>query len=559
MLLAAGWIAPGAAAQAGDRDDSADSVRIHEAARKAQAKFERTRQHRLPWSRDGGGGGCDEYVGRYCVRHDRGDDEWTPPREHREISEARDVLLAELRQAAERLPGDEWVIGQRVAYLLDAGRSDEALDAARACGAPLWWCEALRGLVHHERGETGAAERRFSAALASMPPDEHRRWVDAKPVLRSADARILDRAEAATRDSLVAVLWWLADPLWMRPGNDRLTEQHARHVRARIAARSRTPEGVRWAADMEELLLRFGWPAGWERRSSGGLERRVSIVTHHPGFGRGFVPPLSHAAEPWHIPADGWELAPRIPLEEYAAPHARFDGAMEHQFVVLPDGDSVTLAAAFAFRHDSVVPAATMLAALVAATPEESVMDSAAAPAHRIVRAVRVPKRNMVVSLESVVDGEPPRAARARFGVLLAQRDTAALELSDPLLVDAAAAPASQGAAIARLLLPSEAERADSIGVYFEAHRLAPDVPVEIELTLEPERGGTLRRIGESVGLVSPRSAVRLAWEEPPPSDGRLTRGVVLGFREVPDGRYVLYLLVRQGSAWAASRARIER
>jgi hypothetical protein len=413
--------------------------------------------------------------------------------------------------------------------------------------------------VHHERGETGAAEQNFTAAMASMPPDEHGRWADATPVLRSADARALDRVGTATRDSLVAVLWWLADPLWMRPGNDRLTEQHARLVRARIAGRSRTPEGVRWAADMEELLLRFGWPAGWERSSSGGLERRVSIVTHHAGFGRGFVPPLSHATDPWHVPADEWELTPRMPLEEYAAPHARFDGTMEHQFVVLPDGDSVTLAAAFAFRHDSVAPDATMLAALVAATPEEFVMDSAAAPAHRIVRTVRVPKRNMVASLEAVAGGEPPHAARARFGVPLAQRDTTALELSDPLLVDAAAAPVSRSAAIARMLLPSEAERADSIGVYFEARRLAPDVPVEIELMLEPERGGALRRIGESVGLVSPRSAVQLAWHEPPPSDGRLTRGVVLGFRDVPDGRYVLHLLVRQGSAWAASRARIER
>ena len=65
----------------------------------------------------------------------------------------------------------------------------------------------------------------------------------------------------------------MADPLWMRAGNDRLTEQYARLVRARIAADARSPEGARWGWDLEELLLRLGRPTGWERYSSGGIER----------------------------------------------------------------------------------------------------------------------------------------------------------------------------------------------------------------------------------------------------------------------------------------------
>ena len=551
-------LAPDSAAQSGDADDAADSVRLHAAARKAQAAFERVRQYRLPWTFESGSSRCDEIVGRYCVRHDRGDDRWVAPREHRAISEARDALLAQLRETLRALPGDDWIIGQRVAYLLDAERPDDALDAAKGCAASAWWCAALAGLVHHERGETVPAAAAFDRAMARMPPDELARWRDLRGVLGERDARTLQRSDSAGRDSLARVLWWLADPLWMREGNDRLTEQHARHVRARLARNARGPEGVRWAWDLEELLLRMGSPTGWERRSSGTIDRRVSIVTYRAAFGREFIPPLEHVARPYEMPDAAWDLVPRIPVTEYAPSYARFEGAVRHQLVVIPDGDSATIAAAFAFRHDSVAADVPALAALVLAAPGFSAIDSAR-EAGRAVRAIRLARRDVVASMEAVVEGAVVRAARARFGVPLALRDSTALALSDPLLLDPGPPPASRGEAIARLLLPGSPAGEDSVGVYFEAERLAPDVPVDVEVMLEPRRGGTLRRIGESVGLISPRTAVRLAWTEPPPASGRLTRGVTLSFRDVPPGEYVLHLVVRQGSAWGASRAAIAR
>jgi hypothetical protein len=557
VLLAGTWTFS-AAAQAGDDPATADSARVHESARRAQARFERVRQQRLPWT-SGGGGACDEYVGRYCVRHDRGDDAWVVPREHRDVTEARNELLAELRRASEQLPSDEWVLGQRVSYQLDAGRSDDALVTARGCVRPDWWCDALAGLVHHERAETPDAERRFAAALERMPPDERRRWSDAGPVLSQPEARELERFGPARRDSILRVLWWLADPLWMRPGNDRRTEQYARLVRARIADGARTPEGVRWGRDMEELLLRFGWPAGWERRASGGLERRVQVVTHRAAFGRELIPPLAHASEPWRLPPEGWEMTPRVPVTEYAPVYARIDGAVDHQLAVFPDGDSVTIAAVFSFTHDSVMPDATTQAALVMGMPGWTAMDSSSAMARRAVRSVRVPKRDLVASLEVMVSGSPARAARARFGAPLARRDSSAIVLSDPVLIAANAAPLSRAHAVDHMLLPREASRADSVGVYFEARRLAPDVPVRIQVMLVPEPGGSLRRLGESLGLVSPRSAVRLEWEEPPPADGALTRAVTLGFAGVPQGEYVLHLIVRQDAAWGASQVAVRR
>jgi len=81
----------------------------------------------------------------------------------------------------------------------------------------------------------------------------------------------------------------------------------------------------------------------------------------------------------------------------------------------------------------------------------------------------------------------------------------------------------------------------------------------ELELALEPERGGTLRRIGESVGPASPRSAVRVAWRGPPPANGRLVRTVTLGFAAVPAARYTLHLVVRQDAAWGTTQAPVDR
>jgi hypothetical protein len=121
------------------------------------------------------------------------------------------------------------------------------------------------------------------------------------------------------------------------------------------------------------------------------------------------------------------------------------------------------------------------------------------------------------------------------------------------------AEPLTRSAAVHAMLLPSEIREADSIGVYLEVSRLAPDVPVEIELMLDPGESGGLRRIGEALRLIAPKSDVRLAWQERPPATGSLTRAVTLGFADVPSGSYRLRLTVRQGSANGISEVRLDR
>ena len=110
--------APALAAQ--DRDASnPDSVSLHEQAKEVQARFERFREERIPPELAGYGRGCDEIVGRFCLRFEDGEDEseWTVPEEPIEFGMARVQVLRELAQIHRQIPRDSWILGQRVFYM----------------------------------------------------------------------------------------------------------------------------------------------------------------------------------------------------------------------------------------------------------------------------------------------------------------------------------------------------------------------------------------------------------------------------------------------------------
>ena len=97
---------------------AADSVKVLRAARAAQASFERLRFYNLPRTAPPSDE-CIERIGRFCITPD--DD--SPPRpETDRVRAGRASLIAALGTAAAALPGDDWITGQRVRYLIEAGR-----------------------------------------------------------------------------------------------------------------------------------------------------------------------------------------------------------------------------------------------------------------------------------------------------------------------------------------------------------------------------------------------------------------------------------------------------
>src|SRR3954469_17321158 len=86
-------------------------------------------------------------VGRFCEWHPLTPDD-AIPEEGDGIRAARAELLRDLEKANTTLPGDDWLVGQRVRYMIE-DHDTATIGVARSCRASKWWCDALLGLALH--------------------------------------------------------------------------------------------------------------------------------------------------------------------------------------------------------------------------------------------------------------------------------------------------------------------------------------------------------------------------------------------------------------------------
>ncbi|HEX6746010.1 MAG TPA: hypothetical protein VF092_01760 [Longimicrobium sp.] len=551
VVLAAGRAQPG----------RADSARVLRDARRAQAAFERVRFTHLPWTMDSGAGGagtCDEIVGRFCIWKTDTEEDWKVPPEHAEVVRERDSLIADLDRAAAASPGDAWVAGQRVRYLVEAGRHADAARAARECRAERWWCLALEGYASHGARDYSAAEASFAAALAAMPADARREWDALTPVLADGEARALRRMAAPERDSILRRLWWLADPLWMEPGNDRLTEHFARLVFDRLQDRARTSDGIFWAYDLAEILARWGQPSGWERvRPRFGQGSLSSVITHyHPSFE--FLPSVAMARDPLAIRAEQWKMDERGAHSLYAPPGIRRFWRLPHQVAAFRRGADAEIVAAFEMDRDSIPARPSIDAGVVL------MRDPGAAPAVRtarvtsprgVVRISATPEQT-VLSLEAV-ERDSGRAGRARFGIDLRRPAENGLALSDLLLLDQVdARPRSLDEAAPLARGNDEFRAGDRVAMFWEVYGLdARTDSLTFSLALLRRAPGGLRRTAESLGLARGVGPVRMRWTEEA-SGAVVPRSVGVTLPRLPAGDYVIEVTARSRSGASAAAQR---
>ena len=151
-----------------------DSLEFLEEAKDVQARYERYREQRTPPDLADVTRRCDEIVGRYCFRFpDHIDvDDWRVPEQPMELELARTRVLEDLGNIGGKIPGDRWILGQRVYYLTDLGAWTNAANLAKRCGGRThWWCTALAAYVHHARGLWTMSDEVFAQALQQMPSD----------------------------------------------------------------------------------------------------------------------------------------------------------------------------------------------------------------------------------------------------------------------------------------------------------------------------------------------------------------------------------------------------
>ncbi|HYJ80759.1 MAG TPA: hypothetical protein VEW03_14185 [Longimicrobiaceae bacterium] len=538
-----------------------DSVRALRSARSAQAAFERLRFRNLPWTDSpGSAGGCDERIGRFCIWHD--DDEstpdWKPPPEPAAVRTGRDRLIAALDEAASA-SGDSWVAGQRVRYLVEAGRAADAARAARECRAARWWCLALEGYALHAGRDYVAAEAAFAAALGAMPAADRREWTDLTPLLADGDAGALRRMAAGGRDSTVRRLWWLADPFWTEPGNDRRAEHFARLVTDRFQDRARTTEGLFWADDLREIMLRYGVPTGWERMRPRGMQNAPpGVITHYAADAYEYLPTLRLARDPAAIEPGAWKLEDPRARTQYSSPSFRSLQELPHQLAVFRRGGRAEVVAAFRLEHDSLPAAPVLEAGLVLARDElaEPVLARTRVQGARgVLRASAFPEPALV-SVE-VREEASRHAGRARYAVDL-RPPTGDLSLSDVLvLADADARPESLDAAAPLARGDTRLHAGERLGLFWEVYGLeAGTDSLTLSLALSRRDARGLRRTAERLGLARTATPVRMRWSEEVEGSAVLPRSLAIALPNLPPGDYAIEVSVRTGAGAGASTTR---
>ncbi len=333
------------------------------------------------------------------------------------------------------------------------------------CDAADWWCDALRGLAAHRVGATVTAEQHFARVLAALPPAEQCRWHMLALLPRASCAHA-----SPAQDSL---RWWLSDPLWLEPGNDRWTEHLSRHVLFRIFERHEQllqqahlrPQQSKsmddWSADLSlTRALRYGFLAGFVwydidrprllRTQSGGAQVRDLVG---PKYEFSPVDPLRYAEVsrsdttrlvPWPAPVHGeiftcvkedcltrpgaeimvWQTVltsggrirrmkqEGVGVNESYGRSQHFDRVREFQVVTLPHGGDRTLYAAYPVRR---VASPGLMGAAFSRSPTDSIVRLLASD-HRgdVVRVTgRLPAEGGVLSLEAV--SNPSQVWRHRF------------------------------------------------------------------------------------------------------------------------------------------------
>ena len=527
----------------GDQDPAGTAREALERARDAQRRFERDRRRSFPRAAFTHAR-CDEHIGRFCLTHD-GDDEWIPTPEPPGVREGRGRLLAILDSVAARVPGDDWLLGQRVAYRVEAGRAGEARALARACRATPWWCVALEGLVLHARGRTREAEAVFDAALARLPAPIACRWRDISDLLDRDDRDRYDDlpCPGVERETFEREVWLLADPLWSEAGLERRVEHLARRVRIELQTDAASGYDVRWGRDLEELTVRYGWPEGWDVawRRDPGIRTERAIQAHRSPAAQRFIPIGLAEASP------GWRLDDERPRSTWAPPSGPIDDTLDPQIAVFRRAGRRLVIAAL----EPPAPAAPSTAAAARSGPAGSpcraslhlaargAILSGTDAAERALRALEpVGAEARWAGVERRCPGRPG-AARARRPLPVGSP-----WLSDVLLFEPGQTlPGTLDAALVAVRGSNRVQPGEALGVFWEWY--GPPEPASVTIELTREDRSFLRKALEWTGLAARRGErAGVRWTDPGAEEGH-GRAVRVELPDLAPGRYRLTLQVQ--------------
>jgi hypothetical protein len=539
-----------------NRQAHVDSSEITRRARDLQARFESRRRHMLPRFYLGPAERC-LIVGRFCEWHPRSQD-YVIPDEGNDIRRARAELLRDLEKAGNSVPGDDWIIGQRIRYLVE-GHDSSAVNVARSCRATRWWCDALAGLAHHVSGNFAAADSAFSAALHEMPAARRCHWQNLSPLLDDDLRGTYRKMTCAQREAADARIWWVADPLYMTPGNERRTEHFSRVLHTVLQEDAANTYGSKWGGDLAELILRFGWAEKWTQQppTSAYLGAEISVTGHEPEPGFHFFltqrPPDTLA----QIVDSLFEINQFPPREQYAPPYARSFTGLDAQVARFRRGDSTRIVAAYDVSADTMFAHRKFAAALIAmgdeATPP-SMSEVDESPAKNVI-TVSTPWKSQLIGVELLAK-DSAGAARWRTGFAEIPLDSRKISVSDLLFVDGSPSlPSNLNEAITQAHGGTRFRHDRRVGLFWELYgKTAADSALPISLTITPIDQGFFRRAFRALRIVPKVTPLNIRWQENGAAGVLSARSVLLDLSLVPAGKYSVKLEVGNYPLAVASR-----
>ncbi|HMF87178.1 MAG TPA: hypothetical protein VK575_03795 [Gemmatimonadaceae bacterium] len=535
----------------------ADSAAITRRARDLQAQFERRRRRMLPSFYTGTADRC-LIIGRFCEWHPPNHQDYVIPEEGKDIRRARAELLRDLEKASAALPGDDWIVGQRIRYLTET-RDTAAIGVAQSCRATKWWCEALLGLALHVTGDFPRADSAFSSALGNMPSLTRCHWTNLSPLLDDDIRGTYRKMACAERDVINARIWWVADPLFLIQGNERRTEHFSRMTHSALWKDAMNAFAMSWGGDLAEITLRFGWAEKWTQQPAPltSLHPEPAVTGHEREPGYHFFltqrPPDSLA----QIVDSLFDIYQFPAREKYSPSYTRALVRLDAQVARFRRGDSTRVVAAYDVGGDSIFGRREFAAALIAMGDETTPAarsDVAVSPAKNVL-TVTTPWKSQLIGVE-LLARDSAGAARWRSGFAEIPLDSGRISVSDLLFVDGGPSlPVDLSEAITRAHGGTKFRRDEKIGLFWELYGRTPaDSAVPISLTITPVDEGLLRRTFRALRIAPKATPLNIRWQENGASGVLSARSVLLDLSLVPAGKYAVKLQIGDDPHATASR-----
>ncbi|MGI8510070.1 MAG: hypothetical protein ACR2MQ_12165 [Gemmatimonadaceae bacterium] len=527
-----------------------DSLRNLSEAHDAQFRFESLRRLNLPRLQPSAPQPCDATVGRMCywdedddaTEHDSSTIAETAP-----VLRARRRLVAVLDRLSAIAPGDVWIAGQRVRYLVESGADSTAIEAAHQCRAAAWWCELLNGYALHSTGDYAMSETVFDSALAAMPHDVRCRWNDISLLLGDSERDSYQRLPCDSRHEMEQRFWKLAQPSYAVHGNDRRTEHFSRVLLAELLSSSANAYGLSWGDDMREILIRYGPPlwyaATWPTASIFASGNASGITGHDRNHSYHFA--VNGSGEKIH-----WDTHSKDARERYAPPYMDSLADLSAQFAMLKRGDSAVVIAIYA-------DAAKSDSAVLGLAGDSGTVVVMHDSVHAHVRRARTAWKEVVAGIENYdpvrrIDARartfitPPRAAPGApelSTLLLFSGDTTA----DTGLPDGSANESINGPledALAHALTADELGGTRKLGLYWEMYGVnaADSAQENVSISVTRTDGGVLKWLAQALRVTPRDSPLAMQWHEAQISSGVTARSVVLDLSQLPAGTYRIAL-----------------